>query len=87
VPTAVFRDIIKISSGHFHEHYQQTDWFVEETKSVLPERETEFLGALTKLRKETINGVTSICLPVRPSVCPYETLRLPLDRFFMKFDI
>jgi hypothetical protein len=35
---------------------------------------TLFLGTFTKLRKATISFV-----PVRPSVCPHGTTRLPFD--------
>jgi hypothetical protein len=42
-------------------------------------QKVEFVGAFTKLRKATINFVMSVCL--------YGTARLPLDGFFMKFDI
>ena len=43
----------------------------------------QFLGAFAKLRKATISFV--MC--ARPSVRPHATTWLPLDGFFIKFDI
>ena len=42
-----------------------------------------FLGAVAKLRKETVSFVMS----VRPSVCPHGTTRNPTGRIFVQFDI
>jgi hypothetical protein len=42
-----------------------------------------FLGAYGKLRNATI----CVTMPVRHSVCPYATIRLSLEGFFMKVDI
>ena len=40
-----------------------------------------FLGTFAKLRKVIISFVMSVRLSVRPSVCPLESTRLPLDGF------
>ena len=40
-----------------------------------------FLGAFVELWKLTTSSVMSVCLPIRPSVCPPGRTRLPLDGF------
>ena len=40
-----------------------------------------FSGAFAKLQKVVISIVMSVCLSLRPSVCPHGTTRLPLDGF------
>jgi len=49
---------------------------------------TRFLVAFAKLRKETISFVISVCLSVRPSVCPFALDNSALTgRILIKFNI
>ena len=50
------------------------------TVSMRTQQYTPFSDVLAKLRKSTI----SFLVPVRPSICPHGTTRLPLDGFSWK---